>query len=184
MNTITLLTDLHATGLLPTIEGKEIPGVSDTINTILGWILWLVSVASLFGLLFIGFAGFESYKNSQGEQFMEKAKWWLIGAIIGSNAPRIVEIFFPSLKLTITPQAIPGVGDTVNNIIGYTIWVLGIAAVLCILGLALGAVLAYRHNGMEHFVEKFKWFIAGAIVASFATTIAGAFFPAAAGLGA
>lgn len=184
MHTLTHLLELPSMGTLPTITGKEIPGVSDTINTILGWILWGVSVASLFGLLFIAASGYESYRHNQGEQFMEKAKFWLLGAIVGANATRLAAIFYPSLHLTITATGIPGVGDTVNTVLGYFIWGLGIASVIGILALAGGAVMAYRHNGMEHFIEKFKWWIAASIIASSATTIAGAFFPAAAGLGA
>ncbi|MFJ3395345.1 hypothetical protein [Leifsonia aquatica] len=177
MHTLTHLLDLHTAGVLPMIDGKEIPGVSTTVNTVLGWILWLVSIASLFGLMILATTGYESYKNSQGEQFMEKAKNWFIGAVIGSNAVQLVQIFFPSLKLTIVAVAIPGVSPTVTLVIGYCIWVIGILAVLCLLGLAGGAVLAYRNHGMEKFIDQFRWFVIGSLTASFATTIAGAFFP-------
>ncbi|WP_426624534.1 hypothetical protein ACPPVW_18585 [Leifsonia sp. McL0607] len=183
MHTLTHLLDLHASGMLPLIDGKEIPGVGDTVNKVLGWIFWGVSVAALFGLIILASTGYENYRNNQGEQFMEKAKYWFLGAVIGSNAPQIVAIFFPSIKLTITAVAIPGISPTVNLVIGYSIWVVGILAVICLLCLAGGAVMAYRNHGMEKFIDDFKWFVLGSLVASFASTIAGAFFPIASTLG-
>lgn len=183
MHTLTHLLELHASGMLPMIDAKEIPGVGDTVNKVLGWILWLVSVASLFGLIILATTGYENYKNNQGEQFMERAKHWFLGAVIGSNSVQLVQIFFPNLKLTIVAVAIPGISPTVNLVIGYAIWVVGILAVACLLGIAGTAVLAYKNHGMEKFIEDFQWFVLGSLVAAFASTIAGAFFPTAATLG-
>lgn len=171
----------HLWGMAP--DAKSIPGVDTAINTFVGWALWIVSVLSLIGLLILFSVGFESYKHNQAEDFMEKAKAWVLAAIIGAYAKDIVTMFFPGFTITAVATAIPGLSGPVTDIIGNFMWLLGWAAFGCIIFLAIKGFLAYRTNGLEEFLSKFFWFIVASLGISFVTNIAGAFFPAALAFG-
>lgn len=186
MNALLITTDLLAS--LPVADTalwhmapppKSIPGVDDALNTFFGWALWIVSVLSLLGLLFVMSVGFESYRRDQAEDFMEKAKSWVIAAIIGAYAKDIVTMFFPGFRVSAVATAIPGLEGAVTDIIGNIMWLLGWAAFGCIIFLAVKGFLAYRSNGLEEFLGKFFWFIVASLGISFVSNIAGAFFPAA-----
>jgi len=165
--------------VLPTITPNGIPGVDGAINTLVGWALWIVSILSIIGLFIVGAVGFESYRHNQAEQFMEKAKSWILAAVIGAFASKIVQIFFPGFQLTAQATAIPGLDGPVTDIIGNIVWLLGWAAFACLIFLAVRGFIAFQNNGVDQFVSKFVWFIVASLVISFATQIAGAFFPAA-----
>ncbi|MGW9159677.1 hypothetical protein [Microbacterium sp. NPDC055665] len=174
---LTALAPLDGWGMAPT--PKSIDGVDEAINTFVGWALWIVSVLSLIGLLIVLSVGYESYRHNQAEEFMEKAKAWVLAAIIGAYAKDIVGMFFPGFKVTAVATAIPGLEGPVTDIIGNFMWLLGWAAFACIIFLAIKGFLAYKSNGLEEFVGKFFWFIVASLGISFVTNIAGAFFPAA-----
>ncbi len=174
-----LLTAVPADALVHMPDAKEIPGVASGVNRVIGWILWGISVLSIVGLLFVAGTGYSMYRHNQGEQFMEKAKAWLFGAVIGSNATYIVQVFYPAFTLQAQPTAIPGLQGPVSDIIGNVVWILGIAAFVCIIFIAGKGFLAYRDGNIGEFVDKFLWFIVGSLVVAFASQIAGAFFPAA-----
>ena len=176
VDVVTALVPLDGWGMAP--APKPIDGVDKAINTFVGWALWIVSVLSLIGLLIVLSVGYESYKHNQGESFMEKGKAWVLAAIVGAYAQNIVAMFFPGFTVSATATAIPGLSGPVTDIIGNAMWLLGWAAFACIIGLAIKGFLAYKSNGLEDFVGKFFWFIVASIGISFATNIAGAFFPA------
>lgn len=163
---------------LATPPAKGIPGVDTAITTFVGWALYIISMLSLIGLLIVLSVGYESYRHNQGENFMEKGKSWLLAAIIGAYAKDIVGVFYPSFNLTASATAIPGMEGPVTDVIGNIIWVLQWAAFACIIFLAGKGFLAYRDNGLSDFVDKFFWFVVASLGVSFATNIAGAFFPA------
>ncbi len=159
-------------------EPVSIPGVDTAITKFLGWALWIVSVLSLIGLLILLGIGFEAYKHNQGEQLMEKAKAWVIAAIVGAYAKDIVKIFFPNFSANIVAIAVPGMEGPVIDLIGNIVWVLQWCALGCIIFLAAKGFIAFKNDGVEEFVGKFFVFIVGALGMSLATNIAGAFFPA------
>lgn len=165
--------------VVPTITAKGIPGLDKQIQTIVGWALWLISILSLVGLLIVSSVGYESYKHNQGEDFMEKAKMWLLAAVVGVSAKPLVNVFYPGFTVDLTAVPIPGMDGPIRDILGNVVWILQWAALACILFLAAKGFIAFKNDGVQEFVSKFFWFIAGSLGVSLATNIAGAFFPSA-----
>lgn len=164
---------------LPLITPKKIDGVDTAIQTFVGWALYIISVLSLVSLLIVASVGFESYRHNQGENIMEKAKSWILAAIIGAYAKDVVRIFFPTFSVDVVAIPIPGMEGPVRDVLGNIVWVLQWAAFACILFLAARGFIAFKNDGVSEFVSKFFWFIAASLGVSLATNIAGAFFPAA-----
>jgi hypothetical protein len=183
LTTITPIAALLTDTVFAAPPPKGIPGVEDTLNTFFGWVLWVLSAVSLIALLILFGVGYESYKHNQAEAFMEKAKAWVLAAVLGANAHHIVGMFFPGMQFKAVATAIPGLTGPVSEVIGIIIWILGWAAFACVLILAVRGFLAYRNDSLGEFVGKFFWFIVASLGISFVSPIAGAFFPAALSFG-
>ncbi|MBD8104764.1 hypothetical protein [Plantibacter sp. CFBP 8775] len=87
-------------GLRPIkIAAVEIPGVGGVITDLLGYVLWILCIAAIVALLAIAALGFNAFKHNQGEQFIEKTKYWAIGSVLVSFAVPIATQFFPNLAI-------------------------------------------------------------------------------------
>ncbi len=72
----------------------------------------------------------------------------------------------------------PGVDDTLNTILGWTLWSVSVLSLISLLIAAYTGFEAYRHNNGEAFMEKAKRWLIASIIGANADKIAGIFFRA------
>ena len=88
------MTALTALALHVPAEAKPLPpGVQDGLDTIRAWAMGIGGGLAVIALLILFIGLFFSNQHGQGHQFMQKAGWWLTGAMGLGLAGVIAPIF-------------------------------------------------------------------------------------------
>ncbi|GAA4378174.1 TrbC/VirB2 family protein [Paeniglutamicibacter cryotolerans] len=75
-------------------EAKPLPPeVTDAIDTVKLWVQGIGGGIAVIGLLILAITLFFSHRHGQGADFMEKAGWWIAGAVLFGLAGLIAPIF-------------------------------------------------------------------------------------------
>lgn len=88
------MTALTALALYIAGEAKPLPqGVQDGLDTIRAWAMGIGGGLAVIALLILFIGLFFANQHGQGHQFMQKAGWWLTGAMGLGLAGVIAPIF-------------------------------------------------------------------------------------------